>query len=1088
MRSLTQFFLAAFLALAAGVSPAFSQASSSTAELRGQVTDSSGAAIPNAAVTITDLNKGTSRTTNTDAEGNYVFLNLLPSAYELKVAASGGFAPGSTRVELTVGQQANIPIELGAGGIVESVDVVAGAEVVDTDRTQQSSVIGVNQIANVPISRRNYLDYALLTPGVSDADNIADASDFRVAQTPNSGLSFGGNNGRGNLVAVDGGSTNTVSGGVETTINQEGVQEFQVLRNSYNAEFGGSSGGIVNIVSKSGANRYTGSLFGLFRDERFDARNPFDFNPTSKSPFSRQQFGGSLGGPIKKDKTFFFTSVERFSQDETTFVNLLNSASVFQPTASQNSLFNFLSSSPPFAAAATGLRAALTTTAERYPRTVQLFTNASGQFPFESSQTTFGLRFDHNFNERDTAYLRFSLNDSSFENQAAGALTAVSRGRLLESFNGGVLFSENHQFSNTTVNELKLQYRYLDFDVIPNDAVGPEFNVEGFGFFGRDIFLPSATIQRDYDIIDNVSHVSGEHTFKFGGSFQASDVSSNNETFFGGRFNFGPNIPLVNIAIPLPATTPANVALATRVAHPLNQFLRGSGGALGADANGNGLADSLDAPINALQAFNLNLPIVYQQGFGTPEVNSFTYRYALFGQDTWKVRPNLTLTYGLRYSISDEPFYMPLDKNDFQPRAGFSWDPFGDGKTVVRGGAGIFTGYTIYSVANVTKTLSGFPGDPINIVLATATSNALGLPTSFAVYQTLLAQGVIGNRTIAASDLAQFNVTPRPGAPLEVRFRVEPNYETPTSYQASTGVQRDLGKGVSLELSYLFTRGLHLTRNRDINQFKSSLVVAGTDNPCFFRLGAAPATCAGTATSSDFINPLRLQDNVYESSANSFYHAGTVSVQRRFANHFSLNAHYTLSKSIDEVTDFNSDWSAQNPLNVRQDRAVSAFDQRHRAVFSGVFASPFEGDSFADKVLSDWVFSPIFIAGSGRPFNLLLGFDANNDGRSQSDRPFDAGRNTGLGEPFYSFDARLARRFPFKETMFVELTFEGFNLFNRTNLAGINNVVGSLPADQLRLLSTTRARGNRNAAPTEPLGFTSAANPRQLQFGVRFNF
>lgn len=1068
MRSLTQVFLVAVFVFVCGVAPAFSQASSSTAQLRGQVTDSAGAAVPNATVTITDIGKGTVRTTTTDADGNYVFLNLLPSSYDLKIeAASGGFATSTQRVVLTVGQQANIPVQLGVGGITEKVDIVAGMELIDTDRTQQSSVVDVHEITNLPISRRNYLDYALLTPGVNDADNIADSSDFRVAQTPNSGLSFGGNNGRGNLVAVDGGSTNTVSGGVEQTVNQEAVQEFQVLRNSYNAEFGGASGGIVNIVSKSGANRYSGSLFGLFRDERFDARNPFDFNPSGKSPFSRQQFGGSVGGPIKRDKTFFFAAVERFSQDETTFVNLLNSASVFQITPSQATLFDYLATTP-FAALAAGLRGTLTTTAAAFPRTVNLFNSANGQFPFESSQTTFSTRFDHNFSERDTAYIRFNLNKSSFENQAAGALTAVSRGRTLDTFNGGILASENHQFSDSTVNELKVQYRYYDFDVIPNDRVGPEFNIEGFGFFGRDIFLPSATIQRDYDIMDNLSHVRGAHTLKFGGSFLATDVSSNNDTFFGGRFNFGPNIPLANL---IPAATLTS----------LRAFLT---------ANNPGLLTNVNTPINALQSFNLNLPIVYQQGFGRPAVDSFTYRYALYGQDTWKVRPNFTLTYGLRYSISDEPFYMPLDKNDFQPRFGFSWDPFKDGKTVIRGGAGIFAGYTIYSVPNVTKTLSGFPGDNINIVLATATSAALGVPSSFTIYQTLLAQGVIGTRTITAADLVQFGITPRPGAPLEVRFRAEPNYETPMTYQASAGFQRDLGHGTSLELSYLFTRGLHLTRNRDINQFKSSLVVTGTTNPCFFRLGAAiPATCTGTLpATSDFLNPLRFQDNIYESSANSFYHAGTISVQRRFANNFSLNAHYTFSKSIDEVTDFNSDFSAQNPLNLRLDRALSSFDQRHRAVISGVFASSVKGDSFSEKLLADWVFSPIFTAGSGRPFNLLLGFDANNDGRSQSDRPFSVGRNTGIGEPFYSFDARTARRFPFKETMFLELTFEAFNIFNRTNLAGINNVVGSLSNEQRILLSTTRAHGNRTAAPTEPLGFTSAANPRQLQFGLRFNF
>jgi hypothetical protein len=1059
MRSLTHLFLTSFFVFVIGVSPAFSQASSSTAELRGQVTDAAGAAVPNATVTITDVAKGTSHTATTDVEGNYVFLNLLPSSYELKVeAASKGFGASSTRIELTVGQQANIPVQLGAN-ISATINIVGGQEVVETDRTQQSSVVDERQITNLPISRRNYLDYALLTPGVSDADNISDASDFRVAQTPQSGLSFGGNNGRGNLVAVDGGETNTVSGGVQTTVNQEAVQEFQVLRNSYNAEFGGASGGIVNIISKSGSNRWSGSIFGLFRDDKFDARNAFDFNPSGKSPFSRQQYGGSIGGPITRDKTFFFTSLERFSQDETTFVNLLSSSTAFGLTNSQTSLFNYLAGTP-FAALATGLSGSLTTTAARYPRTVSLFTNASGQFPFNSNQTTFTARLDHNFSQTDNGYLRFNLNDSRFENQAAGALTAVSRGRALDTLNGGILLSENHQFNANTVNEVKLQFSYLKFRVIPNDSVGPELNIEGFGFFGRDIFLPSATEQRQYDLLDNVSYVRDNHTIKFGGSIFATHVVTANETFFGGRFNFGAAIPLSSV-VPA-ATLPALTAFLT--------------------ANNPAQLAALSTPINALQSFNLNLPIVYQQGFGTAEVNSMTYRYALYGQDTWKVRNNFTFTYGLRYSISDEPFYMPLDKNDFQPRMGFSWDPWNDGKTAIRAGAGIFSGYTIYSVPNVTKTLSGFPGDPINIVLATATSGALGLPSSFAVYQTLLAQGVIGTRTITAADLAQFGVTPRPGAPLEVRFRTVDDYETPTTYQASFGVQRDLGRGFSLELSYLWTRGLHITRNRDINQFKvTGPVSAFTDQRTFIRFPTAAQVAAGLT--SDFRNPLRLQDNVYESTANSFYNAGTISLQRRFANNFSVNVHYTYSKSIDEVTDFNSDWSAQNPLNLRGDRALSAFDQRHRAVFSGVFGSPFE-----NKILANWTFAPIFIAGSGRPFNLLLGFDANADGRSQSDRPFDAARNTGVGEPFYSFDARLARRFPIKETMFIELTFEGFNLLNHTNFTGINNIVGNLSIAQLRTLAASRPRGNRQATPTDPLGFTSAAPPRQLQFGLRLNF
>jgi hypothetical protein len=252
--------------------------------------------------------------------------------------------------------------------------------------------------------------------------------------------------------------------------------------------------------------------------------------------------------------------------------------------------------------------------------------------------------------------------------------------------------------------------------------------------------------------------------------------------------------------------------------------------------------------------------------------------------------------------------------------------------------------------------------------------------------------------------------------------------------------------------------------------------------------------------SSDLRSPFRFQDNIYESSANSFYNAATFTLRRRFANNFSVLAHYTLSKTIDEVTDFNSDFSAQNPLNLRADRALSAFDQRHRVVLTGVYQVPQYGESLASSIFKDFILAPIFTYGSGKPFNLLLGFDGNGDGRSQVDRPGTLGRNTGKGENNITFDMRLSRRFNFSERRYLELIAEGFNLFNRTNLQGINNVVGSpvvgttgvtssgLTADQVNLLLTTQARGIRGNAPTRPLGFTSAGAPRQFQFGARFGF
>ena len=174
---------------------------------------------------------------------------------------------------------------------------------------------------NLPINRRNFLDFALLTPGVTSSDNINDSTDFRVAQTPQSGLSFGGNNGRGNSINVDGSTADTPSGGARDVVSQEAVQEFQVDRNSYNAEYGGASGGLINIVSKTGGNDYHGSAFGYFRDKAFDARNTFDNNPNGQSPFNRQQFGGSFGGKIVENKTFFFVAAEGLRQKQTSFVN-----------------------------------------------------------------------------------------------------------------------------------------------------------------------------------------------------------------------------------------------------------------------------------------------------------------------------------------------------------------------------------------------------------------------------------------------------------------------------------------------------------------------------------------------------------------------------------------------------------------------------------------------------------------------------------------------------------------------------------------------------------------------------------------------
>ncbi len=864
---------------------------------------------------------------------------------------------------------------------------------------------------------------------------------------------------------VDGASTDTNAGASREVLGQEAVQEFQVNRNSYNAEYGGAFGGVVNIVSKTGTNDWHGSMFGYFRNNIFDARNAFDFNPTGISPFSRQQYGGSIGGPIRKDKTFLFAAFEGLNQKQTSFVNLLSDPSLFNLTSGQESLFAYLNGVPAFAPLAAGLKAAISAKSS----TINLFESASGQFPFNFFDMVGSLRVDHTFSSVDSGYLRFNTASSHTENQAAGALTAVSRGRTFDSFTGGALFSETHFLTPTTLNEFKTQFSYLNYDVVPNDMIGPELNIDGFGNFGREIFLPAYAYERRYEVADNLSMVRSEHTWRFGGQYQGVQNVTDTQTYFGGRFNFGAAIPLINL---VPSAVQA----------PLVAFLTQQG-----QAN---LVGVLTTPISALQAFNANLPIVYQQGFGESGYASWSHRTSFYGQDSWKLRPNLTLNYGLRYYVENNAKPVPTNYKNIQPRLGFSWDPFRDGKMAIRGGYGIFVGSIDNQIVNVVNELSGLgrPGD-INIVLATATSNALGLPTSIQIYQTLLAQGIIGNRTVTAADLAQFGLVPGPGRPLEVRFGLGPNYRNPTTQQASFAVQRNLGGGYGIEVSYLFSRGAHLTRSHDINEFKASGPISSlSGTPTFIRFPAAGQT-------SDFINPLRLQDNLYESTANSFYHAGTIQLTKRFSQNYAINANYTYSKAIDEVTDFNSDFSAQNPLDLRAERALSAFDQRHRFVFSSMLRSPVKGEGTLSRLFSEWTLSPIFIAGSARPFNVVLGIDANGDGVSTRDRPCvrtaagqpciansNVGRNVGQGAPFYNLDMRLARRLSFSESKYIEVTFEAFNLFNRTNFTGVNNVIGATP------LTDGHPHGIEGLASTMPFAFTSAAPARQLQFGARFNF
>ena len=326
-------------------SAAYAQGVGASGSITGTVTDPSGAVVPKTNLAAVIAAKGTRYATATDASGRFVFAGLPPGTYNVTAQLTGFQTQVRKDVVVNIGEAVIVDFRLKVATSGQAIEVTAEAPVVDTQRGGQANTMTEEYITDLPIDRRDYLTFTLLMPGVTNSTRLADDQDFRVKQTPQSGLSFYGSNGRGNSVTADGGEAVGDSGGVRLTVGQDAVQEFQVNRSNYGADLGGASGASINIVTKSGTNDLHGSLFSYFRNDGMDARDPFAFSQalTPADPFSftaqgqpiknslqRYQFGGSMGGPIIKDRTFLFAAFEGLRQDAENAVPLLTSSSIFQ--------------------------------------------------------------------------------------------------------------------------------------------------------------------------------------------------------------------------------------------------------------------------------------------------------------------------------------------------------------------------------------------------------------------------------------------------------------------------------------------------------------------------------------------------------------------------------------------------------------------------------------------------------------------------------------------------------------------------------------------------------------------------------------
>lgn len=920
--------------------------------------------------------------------------------------------------------------------------------IVDAERTHQADFISTRQLTSLPVNRRNYLDLAALTPGVSRVDDYVGISDAPLQQAPQSGLSFGGNNGRGNVFWLDGGENYLNTGGVRPSISMEAVDEFQVWRSNYSAEFGGGLGGIVNIVSRAGTNQLHGNIFGYLRQRALQARSYFEPEATA---FTRTQAGMTLGGPIRRNRTFAFAAFERLQSRESTFVAIgREDRGPFQRLRrSQEDIAAFLvaTGNPDLIRLGQTSRFLLLTT--NFPATLDLFRANRGIFPFGESLNQGSLRLDHRFSDNHNAFLRFNVATGDSQNSQLEGITAFSRGVVSNFSDQTLMLNNTYVLSARLVSESRLSINRSRINVRNRDTVGPSIDINGYGLFNKDWMLPTDFGEWHGQFQQNFFFAAGAHSLRFGADINPVRAAAIIQTNFGGRFTFGEYLPLGALYNELSG----NPNMAATVAELL--VLGGR----------RGLVNNLQTPLTAIQAFNIGAPAVYIQGFGDPRWQGWFYRNNFFLNDVIRVGPRLTLNAGLRYELESAPSGLGTDPNNFAPRIGLAWDVFGSRKTVIRAGYGLFYLRHQNQIAAAIDTQSGQSYNQVVVPLSglPGSRNPLtGAPVNSAdIYRALSAQGIIGRRGIEASDLAPFGIVPGPNFPFRILFTRPVNFVNAWAHQASFEIEQAVG-ATSILAGYNFNRGAHLPRLRDLN------LRYGVIGP----LGEPQLVP---------VNPLIGQQLAYESEANSFYHALFVQGSRRFARRVTFNIHYTFAKSIDEATDIH--FLPQDSVNTRRDRGLSTFDQRHRFVASGVLRLPGTGGwdrGALNAILGGFSVSPIITATSGRPFNVVTGLDFN------SRRPAGAGRNIGKGPGYFSADLRVSREIALsrtREALRLELIGEAFNLTNRVNFKRVNNTVGEGTVDDL-----PRPLVGRIGEVEDPLSFAAAFPARQVQVALKLRW
>jgi hypothetical protein len=1018
-----------------GVGPCVkAQVSSVYGGLRVSVVDPTGAAVSNATVVVHLPSRNWSRQILTGPAGDAHFTSLVPGDYAVTVEASD-FLRQDVSVRLLLGHEATLKIVLQLKAQQQQVTIAASPGRVDSSTIPVHTDVTSTEIQGLPINQRNFLDFALLDSGLQ-------RDTLRVhAVAVSSGFNVMGQRPRSNSLQLDGADLNDeTTGGVRGSVPMEAVQEFQVLTSGYQAEYGRAAGGVVNVITKSGTNQPHGTLFGFLRHRSFDATNAFSALPDP--PYTRTQYGLSLGGPIRRDRTFFFASLEQMRRQESGFSRIGADPGVFSLTPAQLALKATDPDHPAVVAAERGSAIAQQgidpATGDAPPYTITLLNGEGGVYPVSQRIGSYMLRLDQELPPAHRLTARFNYAHdslSSFEaqnNDQIAGLLSPGRTAALTTLDPTVVFSLNSLFSASRMNDLRFSWARRKFDMTPNSSGAP-VNIPGVAFIGQESILPHYRTERHFHLDDALTLSEGQHTLKAGGDVMLCPDRIRYHRLTNGQFTFGPQ------------TAP------------------------GAEAG--------SPQLTSIQAYGLGLATNFVQQFGDPAADAGKTSVGLFMQDSWRMRPGLTADFSLRYDVESAEFLEPSDStlqpvfrglairrspptdyNNLQPRVGFAYQAFGEGRLTVRASYGVFYDRLL----NLSTYLAavGDGGQMTRIILPGAAA-----------------------ATVFQSAGQRLTSYPEGSTPTGL-IAFSGGWGLGNGQQANISFSSEVHHGLRLEAGYVWVKGTHLPRSRDYNSQDSARAAA------FLAAGNTQAELLAL----NFFRPVGEVSEVmvFENSASSAYHGLRLALRGSVSSRLTFNSSYTFSKAIDDAEEIFPHTRAQDMGNLRGERGLALYDQRHRFVWAMVYdlGQPWQKGAAAGTILNDWSAAPILELGSGRPVNVLLGFDNNLDQEPGSDRPDvvpagtsgavatrygafgvpalgapgNLGRNAFVGPGFASLGLRLQKRMAVTRRLTSHFIVEGFNVFNRRNIRAVNP--------------------NYERAG-EPL---AAFDARQIQFGLRLLF